>query len=105
MRHRRGPLSVTRATPPGAPASDPPRVAYAVGKRVGTAVARNRLRRRLRSAVKANAGRLRPGVAYLVSAGPGASSRTTGRLVEDLEWLLEEAEDERDGTMRDEASG
>jgi ribonuclease P protein component len=47
-----------------------PRVAYAVGKRVGKAVVRNRLRRRLRAAVDGIAG-LAPG-AYLVAADPGA---------------------------------
>jgi ribonuclease P protein component len=44
-----------------------PRVAYAVGKRVGKAVVRNRLRRQLRAAVAG----LEPG-AYLVAADPGA---------------------------------
>jgi ribonuclease P protein component len=48
-----------------------PRVAYAVGKRVGNAVARNRLRRRLRAATSGAEG-LRTG-AYLVSAGPAAA--------------------------------
>jgi ribonuclease P protein component len=43
-----------------------PRVAYAVGRHVGTAVARNRLRRRLRAAVDQAAPV--PG-AYLVGAG------------------------------------
>jgi len=55
-----------------------PRVAYAVGKRVGKAVVRNRLRRRLRAAVAGVTG-LEPG-AYLVVAGPGAS----GLSYEDL---------------------
>jgi ribonuclease P protein component len=47
-----------------------PRVAYAIGKRVGQAVVRNRLRRQLRAAVGDATG-LRPG-AYLVAVGPGA---------------------------------
>jgi ribonuclease P protein component len=55
-----------------------PRVAYAVGKRVGKAVVRNRLRRRLREAVAGVVG-LEPG-AYLVAADPGAS----GLSYEDL---------------------
>jgi ribonuclease P protein component len=49
-----------------------PRVAYAVGRRVGGSVVRNRVRRRLRAAVADISGSLRPG-AYLVSAG-GASA-------------------------------
>ena len=49
-----------------------PRVAYAVGKRVGGAVVRNRLRRRLRAVVTETSGSLVPG-AYLVAAGPEAA--------------------------------
>ena len=55
--------------------SEPPRVAYAVGRRAGGAVARNRLRRRLRAAIRAHAGELEPGRAYLVGVvGAGASA-------------------------------
>lgn len=49
-------------------AAGPPRVAYAVGKGVGNAVTRNRVRRRLREAVRAEAARLAAGHAYLVGA-------------------------------------
>ena len=55
---------------PGAGAQ--PRVAYAVGKRVGGAVERNRLRRRLRAIVAEAATGVPPG-AYLVAAGPEAA--------------------------------
>ena len=48
------------------PPSEPPRVAYAVGRRIGGAVARNQVRRRLRAATRANARELEPGRAYLV---------------------------------------
>ena len=61
----------------------PPRVAYAVGRRVGGAVARNRLRRRLRAVVAAAAPRLAPG-AYLVSAGPDLAALSPA----DLESLV-----------------
>ena len=47
-RARRGPVTVTYAAVGTAPV---PRVAYAVGRRTGNAVIRNRLRRRLRAAV------------------------------------------------------
>jgi ribonuclease P protein component len=46
-------------------------VAYAVGRPVGTAVARNRLRRRLRAIVTETASSLPVG-AYVVRAGPEA---------------------------------
>ena len=68
-RARRGPLTVTFAQVGDAPQ---PRVGYAVGKRVGNAVARNRLRRRLRAAA-GETGDLALG-AYLISAGPAATA-------------------------------
>ena len=57
---------------PGPPGT-PPRVAYAVGRSVGSAVARNRLRRRLRGVVASLAGELEPG-AYLLVAAPEAAA-------------------------------
>ncbi|MGA2520512.1 MAG: ribonuclease P protein component [Acidimicrobiales bacterium] len=75
-RSRRGHVTVTYAAVGDEPVA---RVAYAVGRRAGGAVDRNRLRRRLRAAVSDIVGSLRPG-AYLVSAG-----RDTARLpFEDL---------------------
>src|SRR5262249_61115042 len=43
----------------------PPRVAFAVGRRAGSAVARNRVRRRLRAAIDGCRVDLAPGGAYL----------------------------------------
>ena len=65
---RRGPLWLRHVA--GAP-GDPPRVAYAVGRQAGSAVQRNRIRRRLREAVRdaERTGRLAPG-AYLLGASP-----------------------------------
>lgn len=65
---RRGPVTVTFVA--GA-SGEPVRVAYAIGRRVGGAVERNRLRRRLRAGVSELEGKLRSG-AYLLSAGPEA---------------------------------
>ena len=62
---RRGAVSV-RCVEDG---NGPARVSYAVGRRVGNAVVRNRARRRLRSAVERYGAELAPGHAYLVSAG------------------------------------
>jgi ribonuclease P protein component len=48
--------------------TDPPRVAYAIGRRVGSAVDRNRIRRRLRGALAGCRDDLVPGGAYLFDA-------------------------------------
>jgi ribonuclease P protein component len=47
-------------------------VAYTIGRRVGGAVVRNRLRRRLRALIRDAAPTLRPG-AYLIGAAPAAA--------------------------------
>jgi ribonuclease P protein component len=75
-RVRRGPITVTWLADSGATA---PRVAFAVGRRVGTAVRRNRLRRRLRAVVADQAPTLPPG-AYLIGAGPAAAEMTNEEL-------------------------
>ncbi|MDQ6927979.1 MAG: ribonuclease P protein component [Actinomycetota bacterium] len=68
-RVRRGSLTVTWV--PGTP-SDPTRVAYAIGRKTGTAVVRNRIRRRLRAAARECHADLGAG-AYLVGATAQAS--------------------------------
>jgi ribonuclease P protein component len=75
-RVRRGPITVTWA--PGDPA-EPPRVAYAIGRRVGGATVRNRVRRRLRAIV----GDLRPGLgpgAWLIGAAPEVATLSYDEL-------------------------
>ena len=67
---RRGPITVTWA--PGNP-SEPPKVGFAVGRRVGGAVQRNRLRRRLRAIATEVASELKPG-AYLIGTAPEAAA-------------------------------
>jgi ribonuclease P protein component len=75
-------------------------VAYAITKRVGGAVERNRLRRRLR-AVLADLAREAPGSvpqgALLVSAGPESSGRGPEELRNDVKRLLEALEARRSG--------
>jgi ribonuclease P protein component len=66
----------------------PPRVAYAVGRAVGTAVARNTVRRRLRAAVRELHDLLDVGCSYLVSARPGAADVAYGELVTTLRACL-----------------
>ena len=76
QRVRQGPITVTFA--PGS-STDPPQVAYAIGKKVGGAVARNRLRRRMRAIVAELGPALAPG-AYLFGATAEAAELTFGEL-------------------------
>ena len=81
---RAGPVRV-RSVPhrPG-----PPAVAYAVGRRAGNAVARNRVRRRLRAAVHDHADLLAPDTAYLVGADPAALTMSFAALSESVARAL-----------------
>lgn len=58
----------------------PPAVAFAIGRPLGTAVVRNRLRRRLREIVRARADLLEPGCTYLFGAGAGAVDLSRAEL-------------------------
>ena len=72
------------------PAAGDVRVAYAIGRRVGPAVVRNRLRRRLRAAVR-DLDRSRGGLAagaYLISLRPEAAQRSYRDLHRDLDHAL-----------------
>lgn len=69
------------------PGEPPARVAYAVSRAVGSAVERNRVRRRLRALVAEAAAQLRPG-AYLVGAAPRATRSSYQGLRDDLRRAL-----------------
>lgn len=92
-RLRRGPIWLRHLSDEHA---DRARVAYAIGRRVGTAVTRNRLRRRLRAIVAtAEAdGRLEPG-AYLIGATPEAPTMTYADLERAVRGLLDDAHEAR----------
>jgi ribonuclease P protein component len=81
-------VSVTRSTTPPAE-GEPPRVAFVIGRKVGSAVQRNQIRRRLRSILQtaSAAGRL-PGGAYLVRVQPGAHTATYTELEADMATSL-----------------
>jgi ribonuclease P protein component len=92
-RRRRGVVMVTSAVV-GSP-TEPPRVAYAVGRHAGGAVARNKIRRRLRAATRAHARELEPGRAYLVGvvgsrAAPAPYASLSDSLAAALRALREE---------------
>ena len=87
-RHRNGPITVSWI--PGDPA-EPPRVAYTIGRRVGSAVVRNRVRRRLRILVREVAPQLRPG-SYLIGVGPEAALLSYSDLQAVLVKILKQIE-------------
>lgn len=63
----------------------PVRVGFTVSKKVGNAVERNRVRRRLREVVRLAAeGRMRPGYDYVLIGRRAALDLPFDRLVEDL---------------------
>lgn len=80
--------AVTVAHSPGNE-GDPPRVAFAVGRRVGGAVVRNRVRRQLRAHLMSLP--LLAGT-YLVSAAPAAANSSFETLGHDLAAALERAQ-------------
>jgi ribonuclease P protein component len=69
---------------------EPPRVAFSVPRSVGGAVTRNRVRRRLRAAVREHAPALEPGAAYLVRAGSGAADASYAQLSNTVRAILDE---------------
>ena len=67
-----------------------PQVGYAIGRRCGSAVVRNRLRRRARAVVREAAPSL-PRGAYLVRLEPGAASLAPAEFRRDLSRALHRA--------------
>jgi ribonuclease P protein component len=67
---------------------EPPRVAFSVGRSVGNAVVRNRVRRQLRTAVREHRPNLAAGTAYLVRAAPGAADLSYTELSNTLREIL-----------------
>jgi ribonuclease P protein component len=67
------------------------RVGITVSGRVGQAVVRNRVRRRIRAALDARLGRLAPGLDLLVLARPASASATWPAINQALDLVLERA--------------
>jgi len=84
-RRRAGPVSLRFITDGS---DDPPRVAFALGRRFGTAVERNRARRRLRAAIAVDAALLLPGGAYLFAADRAVMTIPYATLREAVTTLL-----------------
>ena len=81
----RGSLMILGVLEPGTDAQSPSRAGFVTSKRIGGAVVRNRVRRRLREIVRRNQHELRPGIWLVVIARPSAA-RASYRALED-EWL------------------
>ncbi len=60
-----------------------PRIAFAVSKKVGNSVERNRIRRRIRAAVTSNLDQLAPGN-YLIIPGSGVLDASFNELKQDV---------------------
>jgi ribonuclease P protein component len=79
----------------------PARVGFTVSRKVGTAVERNRVRRRLRDVVRrAPEGELRPGHDYVLIGRRSALSRTFDRMTDDLRSALQRLDRSRPARPR-----
>lgn len=86
-RAHRGCVTVTfAAAPPGSPA-EPPRVAFALSRKVGSSVERNRLRRQIQAHLREIAGTM-PSGAYLVALRPGSAGTDRQTLLGDVDACL-----------------
>ena len=66
------------------------RFGFTVSKKIGSAVVRNRVRRRLRALVAAlDPAQVRPGFDYVLIARPGAEQRSYQDLAADLDQALD----------------
>jgi ribonuclease P protein component len=72
----------------------PPRIAYAIGKPVGTAVVRNRLRRRLKALAEAHHEIVAPG-SYLIGVRPAAAQCSFEELATMFTRLFTHASERR----------
>lgn len=73
------------------PDAGPARVGFTVTKKLGNAVARNRIRRRLKEAVRTGlAGCFRPGHDYVLIGRLGTGSREFSALITDISSALDQ---------------
>lgn len=96
---RPGLVLQAREAPGGGPDEQPApsvRVGFTATRKIGTAVVRNRARRRLRAAAAAVLTRIgRPGHDYVLVARAGTLTRRFADLLNDLETALEEVHRKR----------
>ena len=68
--------------------SDKSRIGLTVSRKVGNAVVRNRVRRRLREAIRANPERFASGQDYVFIARARSATAGSSTLHKEVEWLL-----------------
>jgi ribonuclease P protein component len=74
----------------------PARVGYTVSKKIGNAVERNRIRRRLREVVRHSASRrMRPGHDYVLIGRRAALTAPFERMIDDFDGALRRAHESR----------
>lgn len=75
----------TKPSPPDSPRPDAPRFGFTITKKIGNAVVRNKIRRRLRAIVAGlDADQARAGSDYVIVVRPAAVSSTFADLARDL---------------------
>ncbi|GAA0620731.1 ribonuclease P protein component [Sporichthya brevicatena] len=79
------PALVLHLRAPAEPASLPPRVGLVVGKAVGPAVTRNRVKRRLREVMRPRLSALPPGSILVLRALPPAAAASSADLAADVD--------------------
>jgi ribonuclease P protein component len=92
--------AIPPAATPGDAAGGPARAGFTVSKAVGTAVVRNRVRRRLRHLVAERLATLPAGACLVVRALPAAAGRDYQQLARDLDQALAAATAPRRGGAR-----
>jgi ribonuclease P protein component len=85
---RAGSPSVSGHLLAGLPSGEPPRVGFIVSRAVGTAVVRNRVKRRLRVLMRRYLGALPRGSLLVVRASPRAATARQADLAADLDLVM-----------------
>ncbi len=84
-------LELPQSAPPHAAPYAATRVGFSISKRVGGAVVRNLVKRRLRESIRRRLSRVAGGWDIVITARPAAASATFGELDAELAQLLERA--------------
>jgi ribonuclease P protein component len=82
-----GCVTVTFAAAPAGTPAEPPRVAFALSRKVGSAVARNRVRRQIQAHLRSVAVSMAPG-AYMFTLRPGAAELDRSVLLGEVDACL-----------------